>query len=417
MKNTVLLAAVATAGLIVVATSDTHAANQSLFTPMKSSAVSTDQAYRSLVNDRATLSTILVHADASQISEKSEVLLLGDSGAAYMQYSYRNPDGTTIWYGNFGKRFGVVEKLREKMTGEIADDPLNSVMIVRNGNKLAGTIRINGALYNLQSLTSGGHVIARVDESKLPDESHPVLADSLDAAIASNSKKTVAARATATALSTVRVMIVYTAAAAAAAGDTKAKSNLAIAESNQGFVNSNVSMRFELAGSYIASNYTYDGDLNADRVRLASGNDGYMDNFHPKRNEIAADISMLIAKPTSGCGVAPMRVSESNAYAAVSLSCMTGNYTFAHEIGHLVGTSHDKDVSPNPFFDYGHGYYSVSGGWRTVMSYGATGCACPRINFWSNPNKTYNGRVMGTAAVANNARLLNERAAIVAAFR
>lgn len=417
MKHTVLLTAMTTAGLIVAATSDTHAANQSLFTSMKSTAAGTDQVYRSLVNDRATLSTMLVHVDARQISEESEVLLLGDSGTAYKQYSYRNPDGTTVWYGNFGKRFGVVEKLREKMTGEIADDPLNSVMIVRNGNKLAGTIRINGALYNLQSLPSGGHVITRMDESKLPDESHPVLADSVDAAIASNAKKTVAVQATAAALSTVRVMIVYTAAAAAEAGDTQAKANLAIAESNQGFVNSNVSMRFELAGSYIASNYTYDGALNTDRVRLASGNDGYMDNFHPKRNEITADISVLIAKPTSGgCGVAPMKVSESGAYAAVNVGCMTGNYTFAHEIGHLIGTAHDKEASTNPFFDYGHGYYSVSGGWRTVMAY-ATGCVCPRINFWSNPNKTYNGRVMGTAAVANNARLLNERAAIVAAFR
>jgi hypothetical protein len=42
---------------------------------------------------------------------------------------------------------------------------------------------------------------------------------------------------------------------------------------------------------------------------------------------------------------------------------------------------------------------------------------CPRLNYWSNPNKTRDGVAMGTTTKSNNARVLNERAAVLAAFR
>ena len=42
---------------------------------------------------------------------------------------------------------------------------------------------------------------------------------------------------------------------------------------------------------------------------------------------------------------------------------------------------------------------------------------CPRINYWSNPAKTYGGQAMGTTTVSHNQRVLNNTAATVAAFR
>lgn len=420
MKRTMLFVAVGTIALFGWEAFASRGAQQPLFISMKSAAAHDDPGYRAIASSRATSSMQLVQADAAQINAKSSTLNLGSLGTAYMKYSYQNPDGTTVWSGTIGRRFGALEKTREKMTGEIADDPLNSVMIVRNGNKLAGTIRVNGQTYSLQSLQGSGHVIAGLDVSKLPAEAHLNQPNTMSAALANNPKvKAARVTATATTPAIVRVMIVYSGPAAAEVGDTRAMSNLAIADSNQGFINSNVNIRFELAGSLVANNYVNDPNLGVDRTRFVAKNDGYLDNFHPKRDEIAADVGVLITTSGSNCGVALQRASEARAFAVVYHRCVAG-LSFSHEIGRLIGAAHDKPSGVNPHYAYGHGYFNGSARWRTIMAYDTdTNCptGCPRINYWSNPNKTYNGNIMGNSTTANNARLLNERAAIVAAFR
>jgi hypothetical protein len=75
----------------------------------------------------------------------------------------------------------------------------------------------------------------------------------------------------------------------------------------------------------------------------------------------------------------------------------------------------EEDSSTTPFA-YGHGYLSPNRDWRTIMAYPCTN-GCPRLNYWSNPLKTRNGVAMGTSTKSNNARVLNERAAVLAAFR
>ena len=42
---------------------------------------------------------------------------------------------------------------------------------------------------------------------------------------------------------------------------------------------------------------------------------------------------------------------------------------------------------------------------------------CPRLNYWSNPNKLYNGVPMGTASTSDNTRVLNNTRGTVSAFR
>ena len=66
---------------------------------------------------------------------------------------------------------------------------------------------------------------------------------------------------------------------------------------------------------------------------------------------------------------------------------------------------------------YGHGYqYNTSPKWRTIMAYACSG-GCPRLNYWSNPNKLYNGKPMGTTTRSDNTRVLNTTRGTVAAFR
>ena len=421
MKRTMMFLATGAVVAIGFAAFATQAARQPLFTSMKTAGnLAADSSYRALMQSRATQSVQIVQADASQISAKSSTLQvgLGNAGTAYMQYSRQNPDGTTVWYGNLGKGFGLVDAARYKLTGEIADDPNNSVMIVRNGNKLTGTIRANGQLYALRPLKSGGHAIVRVDESKMPAD-HPAAYATLpriDMPIV-NAKTT--SNGAALANTVIRVLVAYTPSAASASGDMAGLINLAIAESNQGYANSGVNITLQLA-STVATTYTESGSFSTDLSRFRGTTDGYMDSIHTTRNNTAADVGVLIINNSSSCGLASaIGATASTAFVTVHWDCATGYYSFAHEIGHLQSARHDPATDPtNTPYAYGHGYRSPTNAWRTIMAYNCTNASgCPRINYWSNPGKTYGGQAMGTVAGNDNHRVLNNTAATVAAFR
>jgi hypothetical protein len=418
MKRSTLFIAVAAIATLGFGAAATQAARNPLFSATKSANAADDAGYRALSGNRATTSLQVVHADASLIGEQTDVLSLGlgDLGTAFKQYSRRNPDGTQVWYGTLGKRYGMLDTLRYRATGEIADDPNNSVMIVRQGNQLSGTIRANGQLYNLQPLASGGHAIARIDETRMPPDHPAAYTDMWRASLAEHPQvKAATARATALAPVTVRVMIVFSNAAATAVGNTTTKANLAISESNQSFANSGVNVSFQLAGVYTA-NYT-NASFDTDLSRFRGTTDGYLDSYHTTRNNIAADVAVLITTNTQYCGLGYLNSNAASAFSVTAASCMTGYYSFAHEIGHNFGARHDPATDPSTTpVAYAHGYRSPTNAWRTIMAYNCSP-SCPRINYWSNPARTYGGQAMGTTTRSNNARLLNERAATVAAFR
>lgn len=419
MKRSTLFIAIAAIATLGFGAAATQAARNPLFSATKSANAADDAGYRALSGNRATTSLQVVHADASLIGEQTDVLSLGlgDLGTAFKQYSRRNPDGTQVWYGTLGKRAGMLDTLRYRATGEIADDPNNSVMIVRQGNQLSGTIRANGQLYTLQPLAKGdGHVIARIDETRMPPDHPAAYTDMWRASLAEHPQvKAATARATALAPVTVRVMIVFSNAAATAVGNTSTKANLAISESNQSFANSGVNVSFQLAGVYTA-NYT-NSSFDTDLSRFRGTTDGYLDSYHTTRNNIAADVAVLITTNTQYCGLGYLNSNAASAFSVTSHSCMTGYYSFAHEIGHNFGARHDPATDPSTTpVAYAHGYRSPTNAWRTIMAYNCSP-SCPRINYWSNPARTYNGQAMGTTTRSNNARLLNERAATVAAFR
>jgi hypothetical protein len=217
---------------------------------------------------------------------------------------------------------------------------------------------------------------------------------------------------------TITVLVAYTKKAASHYEDiTKDLIALAIQQTNQSFRNSGVGdVRIELAHAY-ETPYAESGSHFDQVFAFAEKNDGILEEVHSLRDQYKADVSLLIVDDDKGCGLAAkVAGGEDRAFAVVHYECAATNYSFAHEIGHIIGARHDLalDETAEPF-PFGHGFVSGKN-WRTMMSYEESCDGCPRLLIWSNPEIKV-GKTPAGDATANNARVIAEQAARVAGFR
>jgi len=337
-------------------------------------------------------------------------------------------DGLVEWHGQLTTSI-------ERSAGADHDER-NSVMLVRNGDSVSGSVRVNGKLFRLTPTGQGQHALVVVDERRTPPElppqsvpranSRPAAPQPAPDGVESANSQPAAPQLAPDGVETVRVLVAVTETAQREIGDLESLVNLAVAESNRGFANSEVPVVFELAGIHRTNYQEVAGASHVEHLNRFQGtSDGFMDEVHAVRDSVNADVAVLLDADRSSCGYSPylddfVDVPASHAFAAVLWWCATGNYSFAHEIGHIFGARHDpaNDTHPNPPYPYGYGYQfdGPAEDWRTIM---ALDCpvSCPRLNYWSNPRVTYNGVPMGTAATHDNARLLGEQAPRVAGFR
>ncbi|SDI45377.1 pre-peptidase C-terminal domain-containing protein [Actinokineospora alba] len=314
--------------------------------------------------------------------------------------------GNTLWTGQVRE----TAVARSSGPAEVGTDEYNSVTLVRSGEGVTGTVRVSGVLYQIHPVAGGQHAVLKVDESKMPQD-HPRVEGGVPT-IAMPATQSAGAAAN----TVIRVQVVATQQAVNGYnGDMRALVDLAVSETNKGYLNSGVGITLELA-HYSTVNYTEAG-MSTDLSRFRGTSDGYMDGVHALRDQYAADVNVLILNASTSCGIASgIGSSAATAFAVVARSCATGYYSFGHEIGHLQSARHDPatDSKTTPYA-YGHGYRYGSS-WRTIMAYNCSP-SCPRINYWSNPRKTYNGVAMGTTDRSDNARVLEQTKATIAAFR
>jgi len=299
-------------------------------------------------------------------------------------------------------------------------------MVFMEGGVTA-TVRVGNTTYAIEQLGGGLHAVARIDQSGFPQEHTPdnprgALEDFGGNVLASRTLGIAPAATSSLAAATqINVLVVYTASAATAAGTIGSKIQLAVDETNQSYVNSGVNINMVRAHSaqvtYNESSRSFSQHVSA----LRSTTDGIMDNVHTLRNTYAADMVILVVNDSEACGqAAAIGATATSAFAAAHYTCITGYYSFGHELGHLQSARHDRfvDASTTPYA-YGHGYIPPSKSWRTIMAYGNNCSNCTRIQYWSSPLKTHpgTGEVMGTSAYEDNARVLNNTAGTVAAFR
>lgn len=373
-----------------------------------------------------TFQVRVMEANAGVVSPDTRRIEL-DLGSQRVNLVQERTEGTQngglTWIGHIKETV----KERPHIGKETPHDALNSAILVSRGNGITGSIRKDGKLFRIRPLPGGSHAVIEVDESRRPAD-HPdnmiqarlssqaKIAAADTASGSSNSNTGTAAVADVSALTTIRVMVAVTNEAVAAyAGDMQALVDLAVAESNQGYINSQIGIKMELAG-YYTTDYSESGDWNTELARFQKKTDGYLDELHATRDTIGADVNVLLIDDASSCGLGYVNASAEWAYSVVHYGCATGYYSFAHEIGHNQGADHDPAAGTNLNFAYGHGYRAPNNSWRTIMAYNCTP-SCPRVNYWSNPNVTYGGVAMGNSDKSDNHRVLNETKAKVAAFR
>jgi hypothetical protein len=392
------------------------AAGDALFSPLAESvkhrqALALDRSYQALAGSPATASLQLMRANPGVLSEKAATLSLalapGLDVRAYRTETSHSASGNLVWSGIIADGAAGVPFSADALQF----DPHNSVILVKSGDTVTGNVHYAGEWYKIRPLRTGGHAIVLANPAAMPPD-HPAEYKDLrtiEMPVRESQDK---------ANTVIRVMVHYTPSAASASGNISSLIDLAIAESNQGYTNSGVTITLQLATKAQVS-YTESGSFSTDLSRYRGTADGFMDSVHTTRNSVAADVGLLVINNASSCGLASsIGSSASTAFATAYWDCITGYYSFAHEIGHLQSARHDpaNDPTSTPYA-YGHGYqYNGSPKWRTIMAYDCSG-GCPRLNYWSNPTKLYNGHPMGTAGTNDNARVLNNTRATVAAFR
>lgn len=315
---------------------------------------------------------------------------------------------------------------RLTMTGSLAGDDDGRFVLSRVDDAVVATVWTgDGRVFQLRPARGGSHVAEELDVGALPEcECHslPVVVNGPHEAEIVGDEP-----GAGECVGPVDVLIVFTEAARNLVGNDTAIRALAygaIASANIAYANSGISVRLRLA-AVLQVDYEETDSFSTDLTRLSIGGDGYLDEVQPMRNLVHADmVCMFVASPVS-CGIAfvmgvPSPGFEASAYSVVQVGCAIPALSFAHELGHNFGCQHLNGDGSNGAFSYsfGHQFVGLSGRpWRTVMASGSG----QRVPQFSNPLVLFDGVPTGIAeglpGEADNARTIDNTAALVASFR
>lgn len=231
---------------------------------------------------------------------------------------------------------------------------------------------------------------------------------------------------------TVDVMIVYDLTAKSWVDSHAGMSTFAasaVARMNQALANSGVTtLTFRLVNASQVS-YTYatgdEGATLGDALYFLRSST----TVSTLRTTCGADVVVMLVDTGSAYGTVGLGYELTNpsgspnyAYSVSAIRSVYESETMTHEVGHNFGCGHSKEQVDSP----GPGIFSYSAGWyfsdySSIMAYndknGDGYADYIEASYFSNPDVTFAGDATGNAANGDNARTLEETAAVVAAYR
>ena len=302
---------------------------------------------------------------------------------------------------------------RYAWVGSLIGVPEGRATLAVSDGIMAGSVTTLTAAYEIRWLSDNVYSIEQIDRAGFRREAEPLRVDPADL---QGGRDEVAATDDG---STFDLMVVYTAAARAALGGVSqinALITLGVSETNSAYSAIGLGARLRLVD---ASETTYvetgTSDVDLPNIRGLS-------SVATRRTAVGADLVMLLVNSLSdACGIAYLMTNvttsfASSAYSVVDRQCVSPNYSFAHELGHNMGSNHaPEDDATIGAYSYSFGYKDSVGRFRTIMAYNCTP-SCTRLLTFSSPGLFSSGRALGTSS-QDNARSLAGTRTTVANFR
>ena len=121
-----------------------------------------------------------------------------------------------------------------------------------------------------------------------------------------------------------------------------------VEEANTAFTESGIDTQLRLVHSYRHKSYIESSSSSVALKDLKNVGDGDLDDVHAKRVLYGADlVHMIIGR--SGCGVSYLGPSKNKAFSVSRYTCALNQYSFVHEIAHLLGGKCDFVLEVHAF--------------------------------------------------------------------
>jgi len=220
---------------------------------------------------------------------------------------------------------------------------------------------------------------------------------------------------------TIDVVVLYTPPAEKAKGGEAGIKSLigsAVESVNSSFSKSKINATIKLVGTG-KMNYDSKGNLSAAMTKLRKDQ-----TANSLRDSKKADlISLMVSGDSRGsAGLGSLMPSAKGnkgaCYTVVHQKYATSYSSFAHEVGHNLGSNHCWDQSGKGVFDYSHGHRwkgSDGKGYRSIMSYAKDGDS--RTTYFSNPQVKYKDKATGDASKADNAKGFGKTVPVAAKYK
>ena len=374
-----------------------------------------------VAQDEGVIFVLSERASARSEDERSSVASRREARIAFSTKTAAEADVPSVSFPLFdqtvhrARKAGFERRSADDYTwrGKTLDGAVESdVILTFRKGRLAGLIYSGQQVYEIVP-KGDDTILVELDQSLFPECGGAVAGEKV---IESRSADAVLAGADSG--DRIDVLVLYTASVKASlGGDAQAAvfAQQAIDATNTAYINSRIRQRVRLAGvqeTAMVETGEFGTELSALRADPAAA---------AARNAVNADMVSMLTNSTAACGIGYLMGgslgNQNNAFTVTARTCAVGNLSFAHELGHNMGSQHNPENGSGATFIYGYGHY-INGSYRTVMSYvDPCSSGCTRRPYFSNPAVVFSGFPTGVVDARDNARSINNTADTIANYR